>query len=115
MSSKSCAIRLAPDAPTDPRRAKGCSRRISEKLGSPPRRLGSQARIDADERLGTTTSGTERVKPLETEDHELRREDTTLRSASALSRRSQIVRLGSSALEQVTWQARTIKAEALKT
>ena len=83
---KNRAIRLTLDALADPDRSRGYFRRVGDELGVNPETLRGwvrQARIDAGDRPGTTTEGARRIKELEKEVRELRREGAILRSASA--------------------------------
>ncbi|WP_367398080.1 transposase [Corynebacterium sp. ACRPE] len=65
--------------------------RVAEQLGINKETLRgwvNQAKVEAGDKPGTTTSDAEQLAQLEKENRELRRANAILRSASAFSRRS---------------------------
>jgi transposase len=81
------AIRLVLDGKADPTNSgRNVLRRVGEQLGINPETLRGwvkQAEIDAGDRPGTTTEQAARLAELERENHELRRANAILKSASA--------------------------------
>ena len=80
------AVRLVLDAQCDPSTAMGALGRVAEQLGINKETLRgwvNQAKVDAGDKSGTTTSDAERLAQLEKENRELRRANAILRSASA--------------------------------
>ena len=80
------AVRLVLDAQSDRSTATGAIGRVAEQLGINKETLRgwvNQAKVDAGDKPGTTTSDAERLAHLEKENRELRRANAILRSASA--------------------------------
>ena len=80
------ATRMAVDARRDPASRSGAIARIADQLGinrETLRNWVTQAEVDAGERPGTTTDQAQRLAELERENHELRRANAILKSASA--------------------------------
>ena len=80
------AVRLVLDAQSDRSTATGAIGRVAEQLGinnEPLRGWVNQAKVDAGDKPGTTTSDAERLAQFEKENRELRRANAILRSASA--------------------------------
>ena len=80
------AVRLVLDAQSDRSTATGAIGRVAEQLGINKETLRgwvNQAKVDAGDKPGTTTSDAERLAQFEKENRELRRANAILRSASA--------------------------------
>ena len=80
------AVRLVLDAQSDRSTATGAIGRVAEQLGINKETLRgwvNQAKVDAGDKPGTTTSDAERLAQFEQENRELRRANAILRSASA--------------------------------
>ena len=80
------AVRLVLDAQSDRSTATGAIGRVAEQLAINKETLRgwvNQAKVDAGDKPGTTTSDGERLAHLEKENRELRRANAILRSASA--------------------------------
>ena len=80
------ATRMAVDARRDPASRSGAIARIADQLGinrETLRNWVNQAEVDAGDRPGTTTDQAQRLAELERENHELRRANAILKSASA--------------------------------
>ena len=79
------AVRLVLDAQSDRSTATGAIGRVAEQLGINKETLRgwvNQAKVDAGDKPGTTTSDAERLAQFEKENRELRRANAILRSAS---------------------------------
>ena len=80
------ATRMVVDARRDPASRSGAIARIADQLGinrETLRNWVTQAEVDAGDRPGTTTDQAQRLVELERENHELRRANAILKSASA--------------------------------
>lgn len=80
------AIRMTVEARKDPASRPSACKRIGEQLGINPETLRgwvTQAEVDEETRLGTTSIDAERIVRLERGNKELRRANSILKSASA--------------------------------